>query len=265
MSDVTQTDAQVAVAAAERGAEVVLQHYGTQLDRHAKSPTDFATDADLEAERAILDVLRGQRPHDRVLGEEYGVAGAAEAERTWLVDPLCGTLNFAARTPLFSVNVALQDVTGTTVAAVAEPLAGEVTWTDGDAVRVRRDDLDAHAVPSATSRLVDVNVDAPPDVGIVGPQLLGDTEFRSSFGPRVSSTTLALTWVATGRRAAYVTDGTLRPDSVHFTAGLALCAAAGCIVTDLRGQPLHTGPGMVAAADEETHARLLDILGRHLT
>ena len=66
-----------------------------------------------------------------------------------------------------------------------------------------------------------------------------------------------------GRRAAYVTDGNLR-DSVHFTAGLALCRAVGCIVTDLRGRPLHTGPGVIAAADHETHAILLEIIARHL-
>jgi myo-inositol-1(or 4)-monophosphatase len=77
------------------------------------------------------------------------------------------------------------------------------------------------------------------------------------------STTLAVAWVAAGRRAAYVTDGNLR-DSVHFTAGLALCRAVGCIVTDLRGRHLHTGPGVIAAADDETHAILLEIIGRHL-
>ncbi len=74
------------------------------------------------------------------------------------------------------------------------------------------------------------------------------------------STTLALAWVAAGRRAAYVTDGHLR-DSVHFAAGLALCRAAGCVVTGIDGQPLHTGAGgVVAAADAETHAALLDLI-----
>ncbi|MCO5993186.1 inositol monophosphatase family protein [Actinoallomurus rhizosphaericola] len=71
-------------------------------------------------------------------------------------------------------------------------------------------------------------------------------------------------WVAAGRRAAYVTDGHLR-DSVHFAAGIALCQAAGCVVTGIHGQPLHTGPGgLVVAADRETHTALLDLIGDRL-
>jgi myo-inositol-1(or 4)-monophosphatase len=66
--------------------------------------------------------------------------------------------------------------------------------------------------------------------------------------------------VAAGRRAAYVTEGDLR-DSVHFAAGIALCQAAGCIVTGLRGQPLHTGAGgLIAAADQHTHTALIRII-----
>jgi len=76
----------------------------------------------------------------------------------------------------------------------------------------------------------------------------------------VLSTTLALAWVAAGRRAAYVTEGDLR-DSVHFAGGIAVCRAAGCVVTGLRGQPLDTGiGGLVAAADAETHAELISII-----
>ena len=62
------------------------------------------------------------------------------------------------------------------------------------------------------------------------------------------------------RRAAYVTDGHLR-DSVHFASGIALCQAAGCIVTGIHGQPVHTGVGgLIAAADRETHHALLNMI-----
>ena len=71
-----------------------------------------------------------------------------------------------------------------------------------------------------------------------------------------------MAWVAAGRRAAYLTDGHLH-DSVHFTSGLALCQAAGCIVTNLRGQPVHTGVGgLIAAADEPTHTALLALIDK---
>lgn len=77
------------------------------------------------------------------------------------------------------------------------------------------------------------------------------------------STTLALAWVAAGRRAAYVTDGSVE-GSVHFAAGIGLCRGAGCVVTDLRGAAVKGGRGLVVAADDATHGQLLQIIGPHL-
>jgi myo-inositol-1(or 4)-monophosphatase len=253
------SDAEVAINAAEAGATVVRAKYGAAISRYDKSPTDFATEADLEAERAILEVIRAARPDDAVIGEEYGATG--EAARTWLVDPLCGTLNFAAETPLFSVNVALP---GVGVAAVAQPLTGEVFWTDGTTANVRRNGTDSPAQPSATSLLVDVDIDDPAGTECLGAGLMIDEKFRTTFAGRVSSTTLTLAWVAIGRRAAYITNGALL-DSVHFTAGTTLCQSAGCIVTDFRGAPLHTGSGLVAAANATTHQQLLDLIAPHIS
>jgi myo-inositol-1(or 4)-monophosphatase len=255
------SDAEVAVAAAEAGAAVVRRYYGEPVEHHAKSHRDFATTADLEAERAILDVIRTHRPDDGFLGEESGHSGP-DGERQWLVDPLCGTLNFAVSTPLVAVNVALRTGAGVTAAASADPLAGELFWTDGDGAWLRRNGLDSAVRPSADSLLVDLNLDPPfPNSALFrATTLLADPEFVDGFGPRVLSTTLAVAWVAAGRRAAYVTDGDLA-DNVHFAAGLALCQAAGAMVTGIHGQPLHTGiGGLLVAADAATHETLLRLV-----
>jgi myo-inositol-1(or 4)-monophosphatase len=257
----------VAVAAADAGAAVVRARFGTSLDRFEKSPMDFATDADVEAEHAIMDVLRAARPRDAYRGEELGASGDGASARTWLVDPLCGTLNFAAQTPMIAVNVALLNGGRIEAAACADPLAREVFWTDGQDSCVRRNGRDLALCPSAATRLVDVNLDAPfPNASrFQAVRMLADTAFTATFRPRVVSTTVALAWVAAGRRAAYVTDGHLH-GSVHFSSGIAVCQAAGCVVTGLRGQPLHTGPGgLVAAADGDTHAALIEIIGRQFT
>jgi myo-inositol-1(or 4)-monophosphatase len=67
---------------------------------------------------------------------------------------------------------------------------------------------DAEPAPSAGTRLVDVNLDPPfPNApGSRAVSLLADKGFTERFRPRVVSTTLAVAWVAAGRRAAYVTD-----------------------------------------------------------
>ncbi|MFC7533743.1 inositol monophosphatase family protein [Actinoplanes sp. GCM10030250] len=250
-------DHEVAIAAAEAGAVVVRERYGKELARLDKGGGDFATEADVAAEQAILGVLRQYRPDDAITGEEGGASGPAGSERRWLVDPLCGTLNYAVRTQLVAVNVALRAGDDITVAAAADPFAGEIFWTDGVTAQVRRDGTDETLVPSAGSALVDVDLDPPfPRHPAL---LLAAPGFTGRFRPRVLSTTLALVWAAAGRRAAYVTYRDVR-DSVHFSAGIAICRAAGCVVTGIEGQPLHTGAlGLLAAADQPTHEALCAI------
>jgi len=255
------------------------------MARFAKAPGDFATEADLEAEKAILDVLRTARPHDAVVGEESGHSGAPADGREWLVDPLCGTLNFAARTMLASVNVALRvhnrkpfaapaareagrtrrPGTRTPAAASADPFTHEVFWTDGDQAWVRHNGRDTPLKPDPGTNLVDLNLDPPfPNAAAFrAAALLTDDHFTGRFKPRVISSTLAVAWVAAGRRAAYLTDGAFA-DSLHFAAGLALCEAAGCVITNLTGGPPRTAPeGLLIAADEETHAALLRLTAPH--
>jgi myo-inositol-1(or 4)-monophosphatase len=256
VADVVDTDVEVAVAAVVAGADVLRRLYGQRLDRVDKGGGDFATAADVAAERAILDVLRAARPDDGVLGEEGGSRGAAGAARRWLVDPLCGTLNYASGSMLVAVNVALRGG----AAAVADPFNREVFATDGEHAWVRRDGVEERSAPTAATGLVDVNLDPPfPNApAFRAVELLAHPGFGARFRPRVVSSTLALAWVATGRRAGYVTDGGDLSGSVHFAAGIALCRAAGCVVTGIDGGPL--GRGLVAAADPDTHHHLLSMI-----
>lgn len=252
-------DAEVAVAAAHAGADVVRTMYGRRLTRFDKGAGDFATAADVEAEKTILGVIRAARPDDAVLGEEGGQQGAADAVRQWLVDPLCGTLNYAVGNMLVAVNVALRNG----AAAVADPFSGEIFFTDGDTAWVRQDGVDAQLAPTPATQLVDVNLDPPfPSAPGVRPvDLLAHPEFGGRFRPRVVSTTLALAWVAAGKRAAYVTDGGDLSGSVHFAAGIAVCRAAGCVVTGIDGFPIgQAGRGLVVAADAETHVLLMSMI-----
>ena len=85
----SQSDIEVAINAARAGAAVLMDMYGRQLSRQQKSATDFATDADLAAEQAILAVISDARPQDAVLGEELGQSGDASSRRTWLPDLAC--------------------------------------------------------------------------------------------------------------------------------------------------------------------------------
>lgn len=259
-------DTELAVELVGTGAAIVRRDFGLSVARVDKGGGDFATSTDIEAEAAMLALLRRERPQDAVVGEESGAGGGSDGARRWLLDPLCGTLNYAAGMQVVAVNAALSTPAGVLAAAVADPFAGSVLWADRDGARLRTRSGELPAVPSARSQLVDLNLDPPfPNAaGFRAVTLIAEPEFVARFRPRVVSSTLALAWVASGQRAAYVTDGDLR-GSVHFAAGIAICQAAGCELTDLRGERWDSGAnGLIAAADRETHAALLALVQRQL-
>ena len=255
-------DVDVALAAAEAGAAVVRRCFGSALQRLEKGGGDFATSADVEGERAMVALVGHERPDDAILGEETGQSGPASGARTWLIDPLCGTHNYASGMRMVAVNVALEVAGRLTTAAIADPFAEEIFWTDGAAAWKRASGHDAPLAPDASSRLVKLNFDPPfPSAPSFRTTALAALlEFALRFRPRVVSTSLTLAWVAAGRRAAYVTDGDTRRN-VHFAAALALCQAAACTLSDLHDQSWGSGAtGLVAAADTETHALLLNMV-----
>lgn len=187
-------DVDVAIATAEAGAAVVRQYFGTTLRRLDKGGGDFATHADIDAENAMLAVLHRERPADAILGEESGRSGARSSVRTWLLDPLCGTLNYAVRMRVAAVNVALRSGGRFLAAAVADPFNHEIFWTEGRAAFVRADGQDTPLAPNGSSQLVDLNFDPPfPNApAFTAVALAADAAFAARFRPRVVSTSMAL-------------------------------------------------------------------------
>jgi histidinol phosphatase-like enzyme (inositol monophosphatase family) len=71
---------------------------------------DFSpvTIADREAEATMRSLLAEQRPHDGVIGDEYG-EDRPDAARVWVLDPIDGTRAFVAGRPLFGTLIALME------------------------------------------------------------------------------------------------------------------------------------------------------------
>ncbi|AWB83593.1 inositol monophosphatase family protein [Corynebacterium liangguodongii] len=70
------------------------------------SVSDVVTDADRAAENFVAEALGKLRPADGILGEE-GAAKASTSGRTWVVDPVDGTYNFASGSDYFCSAIAL--------------------------------------------------------------------------------------------------------------------------------------------------------------
>ena len=95
----------IARATADLGGSVLMQHYGQLVSIRQKARAgDLVTDADLAAEKAVLDGLGEATPEIPVLAEESGAQGDV-SDLCWCVDPLDGTTNFAHGYPFFAGSV----------------------------------------------------------------------------------------------------------------------------------------------------------------
>ncbi len=203
-----------------------------------KSARDVVTEVDHLSEALILDAIRARFPGDAILAEESGQHhrrdgsnATSAAGRTWVVDPLDGTVNYANGIPFFCVSVALVVDGRPAVGVVYDPSRGEsfAATVDGPAtlhgrpIRVSdKERLSDYVVSlalsgrAATTRVRNIR--------------------RSIRIPRsMGAAALALAYVANGRFDAFIQSSGLSTWDIA-AAGL-IAERAGAVVTDLSGGP----------------------------
>ncbi len=113
---------QIMIDAAHAGGGALRQYFGAELDVVEKSnASDYCTTADLEAEKAILGILKKSFPEYNFFSEEQG-PDYKKSDYTFLIDPLDGTNNFVLGVPYFSTSIALTEWNTTRFGVVHHPL-----------------------------------------------------------------------------------------------------------------------------------------------
>lgn len=120
-----------AVEAAMQAGKVIRKHYGKKLVIKSKGALGLVTNADVEAEKVAMKVLKKAEPNFAFLTEETNAQGVrAEGQHgLWIVDPLDGTTNFIHRFPMFCVTVALQYRKDVVVGVTYHPILDELYTT----------------------------------------------------------------------------------------------------------------------------------------
>lgn len=238
-------DLALAEELAGEAGRLLMERFGGPVEGLASksSGTDMVSEADREAERAVVEGLAAARPEDGVLGEE-GASSPGSSGRRWIVDPLDGTTNFLYGIPAWSVSIALEDDRGLLAAVVHAPALRE-TYTaergggcrlNGAAVRVRdAAPLDAALVATGFAYGADQRAAQADTLRRVLPRV---RDVR-----RVGSAALDLAWLAAGRLDGYWEFGISRWD---WAGGALLVTEAGGAVRELDSAPA----GLVAATPE---------------
>jgi myo-inositol-1(or 4)-monophosphatase len=254
----------IAMEAARRGAEVLCR-YWEQLgkeDADLKARNDWVSAADRESEAAIIESIRSRCPNDGFLGEESGATG--EAERTWIIDPLDGTSNYLQHFPIWSVSIALRQGEEMIAGLIYEPLRdlfftaerGAGAFRNGQRMHVSNQaavegSFLATGFPFRAQSYVSHYVRIFEDV------------IRVAKGVRrAGSAALDLAYTAAG-----VFDGFFEMHLAPWdiAAGSLLVTEAGGVVTDFSGGDRWLRRGNVIGATPAVHARLIEMINRHVT
>ena len=133
----------VAERAARAAGDVLRRYFREGVAMRSKDVSNLVSDADLEAERAIVEVIRRSYPDHVFLGEEIH-KGDVSAEHLWVIDPLDGTNNFAHKVPHFAVSIAYYRKGVAECGVITNPVRdewyvaarGQGAFHDGRAARV---------------------------------------------------------------------------------------------------------------------------------
>src|SRR5207253_2512817 len=116
-----------AVEAARAVGVLMRRHLAGQKRANEITQHDIKLELDVRCQKLIERTLRSAFPDVALVGEE-GVAGKADAQYRWVVDPIDGTVNFAYGIPHACVSIALQAKAGN--GALRRPRASRI-YEDG--------------------------------------------------------------------------------------------------------------------------------------
>lgn len=254
------------VSAVARGAgDIILRHFAAAISTSVKGTrSDIVTAADTEAEAYIVRELLARFPDHHIVGEEGGGQGAAasSAPSHWFVDPIDGTVNFAAKLPHFCTSIALatpdrQPLLGViydpTRRELFTAVAGQGAQLNGHSIHVTQTEKLNDAVCS-TGFPYDKHTNPDNNLKEWAAFLKHIRGER-----RLGSAALDLCYVAAGRLDGYW-EKDLKPWDIM--AGLLVAREAGGRVTDYAGDslPQRLDRARVVASNGRIHAAMLAVL-----
>jgi myo-inositol-1(or 4)-monophosphatase len=247
-----------ALTAARRGGVVLLDLFGKVEQIEHKGPIDLVTEADRQAEAAIVGALAARFPDHQFIAEEGTGAGDGAGAYRWLIDPLDGTTNYAHGNPYFAVSIALQHGGETVVAVVHDPTRG-ATFAATRGGGALLDDQPIRVSTTADPSQALIGADFPYNPAYRPLAVRREHAFADAVQAvrRNGATALDLCYVAAGRFDGFF-EGYLKP--WDCAAGALIVCEAGGRVSDFQGGLFDPFQGDIVASNGHLHAAMLTVL-----
>ena len=124
----------IMIKAAEKASRALIRDFGEieKLQVSNKGPTDFVSNADLKAEKIIIEELKKARPYYSIISEEDGSEKNKDKNNTWIIDPIDGTTNFLHGIPHFAISIALKSNDEIVSGLIYDPIKDEMFYAEKD-------------------------------------------------------------------------------------------------------------------------------------
>ncbi|MCH7902876.1 inositol monophosphatase [archaeon] len=237
--------------------KIAMKYFQGDFQIRKKGKIDLVTDADVECEKKIKQIILNEYPNHSFMGEEGGTQG--ESENVWIVDPIDGTTNFSHGLDFFSHSIALVKGKEIVCGAVYNPVNKKLfTAINGQGAFLNRKKIEVSKIDSLIDSLI-VTGFPYNDPALEKKVVSGITALRGNCQGirRFGSAALDLCYVAQG-----VVDGffeySLYPWDV--AAGILIVREAGGRVTDINGNEAKVGSGHYLASNSLLHKNILSLI-----
>ncbi len=259
--DTADLDALVAVAAGilDEAAEPFIE--GHRADSAVKKKgNDFATEVDLAIERQVVEALTRETGIE-VHGEEFGGADLG-SPLVWVLDPIDGTFNYAAGSPMAAILLGLVRNGEPVVGLTWIPFTGErFTAVAGKPLRsngIEQPPLQPAQLADSVVGVSTFNVDSRGKVpGRYRLAVIENLSRKCSRMRMHGATGIDFAYTAAGILGGTISFGAHLWD---HAAGVALVRAAGGTVTNLDGSDWTIESRSALAGSPGVHAELLELL-----
>ena len=122
----------IMIKASEKASKVLIRDFGEleKLQVSKKGPKDFVTNADIKAEKIIIEELKKARPNYSIISEENGIEKNKDDTNIWIIDPIDGTVNFLHGVPHFAISIALQSKNEIICGLIFDPIKDEIFYAE---------------------------------------------------------------------------------------------------------------------------------------
>ena len=122
----------IMIKASEKASKILIRDFGEleNLQVSKKGPKDFVTNADIKAEKIIIEELKKARANYSIISEENGVEKNKDESNFWIIDPIDGTTNFLHGVPHFAISIALQSNNEMVCGLIYDPIKDELFYAE---------------------------------------------------------------------------------------------------------------------------------------